>query len=108
MRVGGKRRMILPPSALPEFQADKVPGENRDLRFDFELLPPIDKSSPLGVFASVVPPHRRPTRELIMRLYGWGLALSFVPYFLPQTCSPRGTTTGNQSRRSARKTSSAR
>jgi len=88
MRVGGQRRMILPPSALPEFQADKVPGENRDLRFDFELLGSVDKATPLAVFASLVPPHRRPTRDSLFRAFATLWLLSFVPYFLPQSMQP--------------------
>ena len=88
MRVGGQRRMILPPSALPEFQADKVPGENRDLRFDFELLGSVDKATPLAVFASLVPPHRRPTRDSMFRAFATLWLLSFVPYFLPEAMQP--------------------
>jgi hypothetical protein len=59
MRIGGKRRLLVPPSALPDFQAGYVPGESRTLRFDFELLHALDHRHPMALFASLVPPHER-------------------------------------------------
>ena len=82
MRVGGRRRMLVPPSAIPNTQADKVPGENRVLRFDFELLGVLDKHSPMAVLATVVPPSVR------RNFFGILFALSFVPYFLPVDMQP--------------------
>ena len=38
MRVGGQRRMLVPPSAIPNTQASKVPGGDRMLRFDIEVI----------------------------------------------------------------------
>jgi len=100
MREGGKRRMLLPPEALPEFQADKVPGENRELRFDFELLRTVHPWSPLAKLASVLPPHRRPRMPRSVtsvmpkgiksvQVYFIVWMLSFVPYFLPYDQQPQ-------------------
>jgi len=92
MRVGGKRRMLLPPDALPEFQADKVPGENRELRFDFELLDTVHPWAPLAKLAGVLPPHKRPRMPRNVSnaqafLFVW--LLSFVPYFMPVDLQPQ-------------------
>ena len=87
MRIGGKRRLVVPPTAIPETQADKVPGENRVLRFDFELLGTLDKNQPMAVIANIYPPGNR--RASIARsVYGTLLALSFVPYFMPYDMQP--------------------
>lgn len=86
MRVGGKRRMLVPPGAIPSIQKDKVPGESRTLRFDFELVRVIDKRTPMGMLATWLPPQKR---SATMRTWFTTLwALSFIPYFLPQSMQP--------------------
>lgn len=87
MRVGGVRRMLVPPTAIPESQLARVPGENRVLRLDFELLGTLDKSSVQGFMASNLPPQQR-LGEIGRQLYLVCFALSFVPYFLPQSMQP--------------------
>merc|ERR1719263_1594573 len=88
MRIGGRRRMLVPQEAAPErSQAAKVPGENRVLRFDFEIVGALDKESFAGKVASTLPPYARQVeigRNLYMALW----LLSFVPYFLPMNMQP--------------------
>lgn len=87
MRIGGHRRMLVPPSAIPDSQAARVPGENRVLRFDFELLGTLDKRTPQGFIAAALPPFSRRV-EIGRQLYMFLFALSFVPYFLPTDMQP--------------------
>ena len=87
MRVGGQRRMLVPPSAIPDTQIDKVPGEDRVLRFDFELVGTLDKNRPMAMIASRIPPGLR-RAEIGRNIYGTLFALSFIPYFLPYDMQP--------------------
>mmetsp|Transcript_51624 Transcript_51624/g.85620 ORF Transcript_51624/g.85620 Transcript_51624/m.85620 type:complete len:245 (-) Transcript_51624:162-896(-) len=80
MRVGGRRRLIVPPSAIPKSQAARLPPEE-SIRIDLEVLGIV--RGPLAVIPSVLPPGNR--RVTIARLL---FALSFVPYFLPEEIKP--------------------
>jgi hypothetical protein len=82
MRVGGSRRMLVPPSAIPSSQVMNVPGEQRFLRFDFELIGTLDTSTLKGWVAATLPPVARRV-EIGRQLYLACLLASFVPYFLP-------------------------
>ena len=87
MRVGGQRRMIVPPSAIPYTQVDKVPGEERSLRFDFELVGLVDPADLKAVVARKLPPAM--ARLGVGRLafiFLW--LLSFVPYAMPVEQQP--------------------
>ena len=87
MRVGGQRRLIVPPSAIPATQMDKVPGEDRVLRFDFELVGLVDPKDVKAVVARKLPPSMARLgvgRLAFLCLY----VLSFVPYALPTSMQP--------------------
>ena len=88
MRVGGQRRMLVPPSAIPNTQASKVPGGDRMLRFDIEVIKTLNKNSPVARIAMWLPPYGR--KWVIGRtLYTYLFLLSFVPYFLPVDMQPK-------------------
>jgi len=87
MRVGGSRRMLVPPSAIPSSQVMNVPGEQRFLRFDFELIGTLDTSTLKGWVAATLPPVARRV-EIGRQLYLACLLASFVPYFLPVDMQP--------------------
>ena len=88
MRVGGQRRMLVPPSAIPNTQASKVPGGDRMLRSDIEVIKTLNKNSPVARIAMWLPPYGR--KWVIGRtLYTYLFLLSFVPYFLPVDMQPK-------------------
>ena len=90
MRLGGKRRLLVPPSAIPKAQKHHVPGEDRVLRFDFELLRTLDAKHPMAMVAQHIPPQERSkfVFEMGRNIYTFLFALSFVPYFLPYDKQP--------------------
>ena len=81
MRIGGRRRLVVPPTAVPESQKGRLPRENEPLRFDIELLGL--ETGPMSLVAQALPPGNR--RQTILRGI---LALSFVPYALPDGLKP--------------------
>jgi len=88
MRVGGKRRLLIPPTAIPPTQAEKVPGEERTLRFDFELVGVVDPADLKATVARSLPPSMARLgvgRLAFLALY----ALSFVPYVIPTQYQPQ-------------------
>jgi hypothetical protein len=83
MRVGGKRRLVVPAAKIPLTQMRNVPQDNyaEGLRFEIEL-----ESIDTGVKAlipSLLPPGNR--RVTIARTL---FALSFLPYLLPAELQP--------------------
>lgn len=83
MRVGGKRRLIVPPDAVPQSQsATSQTHPGRTLRVDVELVELVEE--PAGkAWGSFLWPAAR--RVSILRTL---FALSFVPYFFPEDIKP--------------------
>jgi len=83
MRVGGKRRLVVPASKIPASQVRNVPQDNyaEGLRLEMELLE--IETGAKALIPSLLPPGNR--RVTIAR----GLfALSFLPYLLPAELQP--------------------
>lgn len=83
MRVGGKRRVVVPYSRIPSSQAANVPvdQEGEDLRLDLSLIGL--ETGAAAVLPSLLPPGNR--RVTVARFI---FALSFIPYFLPPDIKP--------------------
>jgi len=83
MRIGGKRRVVVPPAKIPESQTRNVPKdqEGEPLNFEIELLGV--HSGVKALIPSLLPPGNR--RLTIARFF---FALSFIPYFLPEDIKP--------------------
>jgi len=83
MRVGGKRRLSVLPSQIPETQMQNVPQDQFDegLRFEIELVGV--ETGLRAVIPSLLPPGNR--RVQLARLVFF---LSFLPYFLPEHLKP--------------------
>ena len=83
MRVGGKRRLVVPASKIPPSQVRNVPQDNyaEGLRVEVELME--IETGVKALIPSLLPPGDR--RVTIAR----GLfALSFLPYLLPAELQP--------------------
>jgi len=83
MRVGGRRRVIVPRSRVPPSQINNVPRDQagESLRFDIELVGV--ETGLKALVPSLLPPGNR--RLAITRAL---FALSFVPYALPDDIKP--------------------
>jgi len=83
MRVGGKRRLIVPAEKIPPSQVRKVPQDNyaEGLRIEIKLES-IDTGAK-ALIPSLLPPGNR--RVTIARVL---FALSFLPYLLPAELQP--------------------
>ena len=83
MRVGGKRRLSVPASKIPESQLRNVPQDNfaEGLRFEMEFVG--IESGVTAIVPSLLPPGTR--RVTIARVL---FALSFLPYLLPPDLQP--------------------
>lgn len=87
MRVGGRRRVIVPPSAeaspesLLSSEDEEPTGEVDSLRFEFELVRVFEDVDDPGLLDSMHTASASRSRQfsLLRMLY----ALSFVPHFLP-------------------------
>ena len=86
MKIGGRRRLIVPPSANLGAQAAKVPGdEPRSLRFDIELVG-LETNAFTKRAATAFAPFERAQLSRLVYLAVW--AASFIPYFLPESAQP--------------------
>ena len=83
MRVGGRRRLFVPPNKIPESQMANVPKDQSDegLRIEIELLGTV--TGPAALIPSILPPGNR--RLVILRAIFF---LSFLPYLLPEEIKP--------------------
>lgn len=83
MRIGGRRRLVVPSRMVPPSQRNNVPRdqEGEALRFEIELLG--TETGLAAVIPSMLPPGSR--RITITRAL---FALSFLPYLLPDDLKP--------------------
>ena len=80
MRAGGKRRLLVPPSAVPESQRAKVPDTDRILRVDIQCVG-LEENPATTAIAKAFPPMR--LQQIGRALYTAVMVASFIPYFLP-------------------------
>lgn len=83
MRIGGKRRLVVPAAKIPPSQVRNVPKdqEGEPLTFEIELLE--IHSGVRAIVPNLLPPGNR--RLTIARFV---FALSFIPYFFPEDIKP--------------------
>lgn len=90
MRIGGKRRVIVPCKRIPSSQMPNVPRDQdgEPVRLDIEVLR-VEKGA-IAILPSILPPGNR--RLVIFR---WLFVISFLPYLLPEDLKPEAFKSGD-------------